>query len=130
MQALAFYRGELDEAPGLSRVGDVMTVARRPWDPPVEIVLITGAGNRVLHHRFDRLPDWGGRGELAPFYDILPMVLAPSNDELPDGRLRPRSAGETDPVVASWVSDLLRRVDADKEISRPFIELWRRHIGA
>lgn len=72
--------------------------------------------------------DENGRASLAPFYDILPMALAPSNDELPDARLRP-SRPPVDSVVETWVNDLVRRVSADDEISTPFRELWLRVIG-
>ncbi len=72
--------------------------------------------------------DESGRASLAPFYDILPMALAPANDELPDGRLRP-SRSPVDSVVETWVNDLVRRVSADDEISAPFRELWLRVIG-
>lgn len=72
--------------------------------------------------------DESGRASLAPFYDILPMALAPSNDELPDSRLR-SSRPPVDPVVETWVNDLVRRVCADDEISTPFRDLWLRVIG-
>ena len=68
------------------------------------------------------------RASPAPFYDILPMALAPANDDLPDGRLRP-SRSPVDSVVETWVNDLVRRVSADDEISAPFRELWLRVIG-
>lgn len=73
--------------------------------------------------------DEAGRASLAPFYDILPMILAPSHDELPDARLRPRPAPPLDPVVETWVTELVRRVGADDEISPAFLELWLRLIG-
>lgn len=70
-----------------------------------------------------------GRASLAPFYDILPMALAPAHDELPDARLQPR----TQPIredVRELVNDLVKRAEADTEISREFLDLWRRYIGA
>lgn len=70
-----------------------------------------------------------GKASLAPFYDILPMALAPAHDELPDARLLPRVGQPADPTVASWVDELVRRVSADGEISSPFRELWYRHLG-
>jgi hypothetical protein len=72
-----------------------------------------------------------GQPELAPFYDILPMALAPLHDELPDERLRRRATPPpADPGLAPWIDELLRRVEADRDISPAFIELWRRIIGA
>jgi hypothetical protein len=72
--------------------------------------------------------DDDGRVALAPFYDILPMALAPAHDELPDARLQPR----TQPIredVRELVNDLVQRAEADPEVSREFLDLWRRHIG-
>lgn len=69
-----------------------------------------------------------GRASVAPFYDISPMALAPAHDELPDARLLPR----TQPIredVRELVNDLVKRAEADTEISREFLDLWRRHIG-
>jgi len=74
--------------------------------------------------------DDDGRAALAPFYDILPMALAPVHDELPDARLRPKlEARPKDPITASWFDELLRRVRADEEISAGFRELWFRMLG-
>lgn len=72
--------------------------------------------------------DDDGRAALAPFFDILPMALAPANDELPDARLRARTA-PADRTVSAWLADLVRRVEGDGEISSGFRDVWRRHIG-
>jgi hypothetical protein len=72
--------------------------------------------------------DEDGRASIAPFFDVLPMALAPAHDELPDGRLRPVPPPQ-DPVVASWLSELVRRVKADEDISPGFIGLWSRLLG-
>ena len=70
-----------------------------------------------------------GQTTVAPFFDILPMALAPMNDELPDARLRPRPELPSDALVAPWVAELVRRVEGDGEISALFRALWLRHIG-
>lgn len=69
-----------------------------------------------------------GRATLAPIYDVLPMVFAPRNDELPDAWLTPRKT-PIDPSIAPWVDALVRAVDADAAISTEFKGLWRAHIG-
>ena len=79
-------------------------------------------GNYAL--RFDD----GGRATLAPIYDVLPMVFAPRNDELPDVWLTPRKT-PIDPSIAPWVDALVRAVEADAAISPEFKALWRAHIG-
>jgi hypothetical protein len=73
--------------------------------------------------------DEEGRASLAPFYDILPMALAPANDELPDARLVRRPRQVVDATVSSWVDELVRRVSADEEIDQAFRELWFTVIG-
>ncbi len=72
--------------------------------------------------------DDAGRATLAPIYDVLPMVFAPRNDELPDAWLTPRKA-PIDPRIVSWVDALVRSVEADAAISTEFKALWRAHIG-
>lgn len=72
--------------------------------------------------------DEAGRAELAPFYDVLPMALAPRHDELPDERLVPRSA-PIDERVHGWVRDLIERVEQSENVSREFVATWRRYIG-
>lgn len=59
---------------------------------------------------------------LAPIYDVLPMSMAPRNDELPDPYLRPLPAPE--PEVRLWVEHLAERVRADPAISDAFKRLW------
>lgn len=54
----------------------------------------------------------GGEVSLAPLYDVLPQVLAPRHDELPDARVAPR-APSSDPTVRAIVDDLAARVRAD-----------------
>lgn len=72
--------------------------------------------------------DEEGHASVAPFFDILPMALAPANDELPDSRLRAR-APPAEPTVTAWLGELVRRVETDAEISAEFRDVWRRHIG-
>lgn len=86
-------------------------------------------GNNDAHlANYGLLFDDEGRASVAPFFDILPMALAPLHDELPDARLRTMTP-PTDEPVASWLHALVRRAEADPEISRPFLDLWRRHVG-
>lgn len=73
--------------------------------------------------------DEEGRAALAPFFDILPMILAPANDELPDARLSRRPRQVIDATVWAWVNELVNRVSADDAISSAFRELWLRTIG-
>lgn len=87
-------------------------------------------GNNDAHlGNYALLFDDAGRATLAPIYDVLPMVLAPRNDELPDAWLTPRTT-PIDASIAPWVETLVRAVDADPEITAGFKALWRRHIGA
>lgn len=86
-------------------------------------------GNNDAHlGNYALLFDDTGRASLAPIYDVLPMVLAPRNDELPDAWLTPRTA-PVDPRVALWVDALVQAVEAAPEISAEFKALWRTHIG-
>ncbi|MDP1825651.1 MAG: HipA domain-containing protein [Archangium sp.] len=86
-------------------------------------------GNNDAHlGNYGLLFDDAGRATLAPIYDVLPMALAPSNDELPDAWLTPRTAPVA-PSIAPWVDALVRAVQADAEISGDFKALWRHHIG-
>jgi hypothetical protein len=85
-------------------------------------------GNNDAHlGNYALLFDDHGRASLAPIYDVLPMMLAPRNDELPDAYLQPLT-GEIDPVVAPWVDSLVAAVEADSLISDEFKRLWRRLI--
>jgi hypothetical protein len=70
--------------------------------------------------------DDDGKASLAPFFDILPMSLAPRHDELPDARLAPQTADWAEPI-RSWMSSLIAAVDAD--ISAPFKSTWHALIG-
>ena len=86
-------------------------------------------GNNDAHlGNYALLFDDAGRATLAPIYDVLPMVFAPRNDELPDAWLTPRKT-PIDPDIAPWVDALVRAVDADAAISTEFKGLWRAHIG-
>jgi len=86
-------------------------------------------GNNDAHlGNYGLLFDDHGRASLAPIYDVLPMMLAPRNDELPDAYLKPLT-GEIDPVVAPWVDALVAAVEADSLISAEFKTLWRRLVG-
>lgn len=86
-------------------------------------------GNNDAHlGNYALLFDDTGRATLAPIYDVLPMVLAPRNDELPDAWLTPRTT-PIDASIAPWVETLVRAVDADLEISADFKARWRSHIG-
>lgn len=86
-------------------------------------------GNNDAHlGNYALLFDDQGRATLAPIYDVLPMVFAPRNDELPDQWITPR-ATPIDPSVAPWVDALVRAVEAEPEISQSFKELWRRYVG-
>lgn len=86
-------------------------------------------GNNDAHlGNYALLFDDLGRASLAPIYDVLPMALAPRNDELPDAYLQPLVA-PVDPAVVTWVEALIASVEADAEISSEFKTLWRRYIG-
>ncbi len=86
-------------------------------------------GNNDAHlGNYALLFDDAGRASLAPIYDVLPMILAPKADELPDAWLTRRTA-IVDPRVTSWVDALVRSVEADAEISTGFKTLWRSHLG-
>lgn len=86
-------------------------------------------GNNDTHlGNYGLLFDDHGRASLAPIYDVLPMMLAPQSDELPDAYIRPLT-GETDPLVVPWVDALVAAIEADSLISDEFKTLWRRLIG-
>lgn len=86
-------------------------------------------GNNDAHlGNYGLLFDDAGQATLAPIYDVLPMVLAPRNDELPDARLTARTT-PIDRGVAPWVDLLAKSMDADPEISAEFKALWHRYIG-
>lgn len=68
--------------------------------------------------------DDGGKASLAPFYDVLPMALAPRHDELPDARLRPIEPTR-DPRVAELVEAFAARLAGNDIISPDFKALWR-----
>lgn len=86
-------------------------------------------GNNDAHlGNYGLLFDEAGRATLAPIYDVLPMVLAPRNDELPDPWLEPRPAS-IDPAIAPWVDALVQAVQADAEISAAFKTLWLTWLG-
>lgn len=70
--------------------------------------------------------DDAGAATLAPIYDVLPMVLAPRNDELPDAYLEPRS-GSIDLRIRPWVEQLAALVDAEPSITDGFKAQWRRY---
>jgi hypothetical protein len=87
-------------------------------------------GNNDAHlGNYALLFDDVGRASLAPIYDVLPMVFAPRNDELPDQWISPRPT-PIDPSVAPWVDALVRAVEGEPEISQGFKDLWRRYVGA
>lgn len=87
-------------------------------------------GNNDAHlGNYALLFDDEGRATLAPIYDVLPMIFAPRNDELPDQRIT-RRATPIDPAVAPWVDALVRAVEGEPGISRGFKDLWRRYVGA
>jgi hypothetical protein len=87
-------------------------------------------GNNDAHlGNYALMFDDDGRASLAPIYDVLPMIFAPRNDELPDQWITPRST-PIDPAVAPWVDALVRAVEAEPEISLGFKDLWRRYVGA
>ena len=73
--------------------------------------------------------DEAGNAKLAQISDVLPMIFAPRNDELPDDSVKPRGT-PIDPGVDSWVNDLVCRVEADPVVSPPFKDLWKRYVGA
>lgn len=68
--------------------------------------------------------DDAGVVALAPFYDVLPMALAPRHDELADDRVAAFPAPL--PEIAAWVlHDLVARVESDGAISRAFVDVWK-----
>jgi hypothetical protein len=86
-------------------------------------------GNNDAHlGNYGLLFDDAGRATLAPLYDVLPMALAPRNDELPDEYLTPR-APPSDPALTLWVDRLARLMEEDLLISDSFKDVWRRHVG-
>ena len=86
-------------------------------------------GNNDAHlGNYGLLFDDAGRARLAPLYDVLPMALAPRNDELPDEYLRPRTEPVA-PEIARWVEHLHASMESDPLISDPFKDLWRRFVG-
>ncbi len=83
----------------------------------------THLGNYAL------LIDERGRSALAPVYDVVPMQWAPRNDELPDARVRPAARSDL-AEVRSLVQRLVAAVEADRAVSRPFVDAWRAMIAA
>lgn len=73
--------------------------------------------------------DEQGQASLAPSFDVLPMALAPRNDELPDAYVRPRSSPVSD-RVRPLVDALASRIAGDEEISPRFKALWGSHFGS
>lgn len=72
--------------------------------------------------------DEQGRASLAPAFDVLPMVLAPRNDELPDAYVRPRQSAIPERALP-LVEDLASRIAADPHVSAGFKSLWRGYVG-
>jgi HipA-like C-terminal domain len=86
-------------------------------------------GNNDAHlGNYGLVFDDAGRATLAPLYDVLPMALAPRNDELPDDYLTPRPLPE-DPTITAWVDRLAQLMEGDSQISDSFKDLWRRTVG-
>lgn len=86
-------------------------------------------GNNDAHlGNYGLLFDEEGRASLAPIYDVLPMVFAPRNDELPDEYLRDRSAPE-DPRISGWVDQLAELVNEEESLSADFQRRWLRYVG-
>jgi hypothetical protein len=87
-------------------------------------------GNNDSHlGNYGLIFDDNGKASMAPFYDILPMALAPMNDELPDDRIVKREAAKWNEPVASWMQTLISLAEKDEHISKPFLDLWRKLIG-
>lgn len=87
-------------------------------------------GNNDAHlGNYGLLFDDDGTARLAPLYDVLPMALAPRNDELPDEWLTPRPPPE-DATVRAWFTALTQRVLATSALSHEFIETWLRLFPA
>lgn len=72
--------------------------------------------------------DEEGHASLAPIFDVLPMALAPRNDELPDAYLRARTSSGSE-HVRPLVDALESRIDGDDQISPRFKALWRSHFA-
>jgi hypothetical protein len=86
-------------------------------------------GNNDAHlGNYGLLFDDAGKATLAPIYDVLPMALAPRNDELPDAYLTPRPP-PSDASLTPWVDRLAQLMEADRRISDEFKDLWRRYVG-
>ena len=86
-------------------------------------------GNTDAHlGNYGLIFDEAGKASLAPIYDVLPMALAPRNDELPDAYLERRTASQ-DPLIASWVSHLAQAMADEPLITDEFKLLWQRHVG-
>lgn len=85
-------------------------------------------GNNDAHlGNYGLLFDDAGRASLAPIYDVLPMVFAPRNDELPDDYLGRRTAAE-DPRISGWVDQLAELVAADLGLSADFQRRWLGYV--
>jgi hypothetical protein len=86
-------------------------------------------GNTDAHlGNYGLLFDEDGRSSLAPIYDVLPMVLAPRHDELPDLHLTVRTL-PVDRRVSAWVEELVVRVERDPGVTGGFKDVWRRYLG-
>lgn len=86
-------------------------------------------GNDDAHlGNYSLLFDEAGQARLAPSYDVLPMVFAPRNDELPDEYVGARAAQE-DARVSPWVDHLAQLASDDAELSEDFLRRWLRYVG-
>lgn len=133
LQWLAASRGEAElSAPqvlaSLHRDGLVDAEAVRSSD--LVHAFSAAIGNTDAHlGNYGLTFDVTGVARLAPIYDVLPMVLAPRHDELPDARIRPRAL-PVDPRVESWFASLVEFVRRSDTIDQDFKELWFRYVGA
>lgn len=85
-------------------------------------------GNNDAHlGNYGLVFDDEGRARLAPIYDVLPMVFAPRNDELPDEWVKPRAA-KPSPEIQKMVEHLAGLIEQDTNISREFKDLWLRYV--
>ncbi len=128
----------------MERLGDVSVRAPTVLDALVEdgqleadartTVALVDEFSRAIGNDDAHLGNYGmtfddeGRASLAPFYDVLPMALAPRHDELPDATLQP-VAPSKDPRVVQLVDAFAARLDANAEVSAEFKKLWRRITG-